>query len=76
MESPNFFVTEKDVRNQIALEQEALNKEYQPVLDYIENYKKSHKVLCKEFNAETSEGKNMSEYTELIKNFGRIRDYM
>lgn len=41
---PNDFKGEKDVRRQIAVEQETLNKEYQPVLDYLSDYKKKHGV--------------------------------
>ena len=41
---PNDFKGEKDVRKQIEAERATLNKEYQPVLDYLANYKKVHGV--------------------------------
>lgn len=41
---PNDFKGEKDVRKQIKAEQEILYKEYQPVLDYLANYKKKYGV--------------------------------
>lgn len=41
---PNEFKGEKEVRVQINQEYSILNKEYQPVLDYLKNYKKEHGV--------------------------------
>lgn len=44
---PNDFKDEKDVHHQISLEYPILNKEYQPVLDYLSQYKKEHGVYPK-----------------------------
>ena len=41
---PNKSKGEKDVRKQIKAEREILNKEYQPVLDYLATYKKNNGV--------------------------------